>query len=81
MTIIRLLLQSRIARYIGGVLGATLILAGALVGIRRNAVEGERQRVEIEKMKAEAKGDAAVVESRRSGLPWQERLKRNGGKK
>lgn len=77
--IIAFLLNNRIARYIGGVLGAIALLGLAVVGIRRDAVQDDRKQAAAEKAKAEAKGDAAVVESRRDGLTWQERLKRNGG--
>ncbi len=59
--VIALILQSRIARYIGGVLGAVLILAGALIGIRRNAVKGERQRVELKQAKADLKAERERV--------------------
>jgi hypothetical protein len=77
----QLITGNRLVRLIGGALAAVLgiLTFGALK--KREGRQAAKSEAAAAKAKAEAKGDAAVVESRRGGLTWQERLKRNRGGK
>ncbi len=54
---IALILRSRIARYIGGVLVAIAVA----LGLRRSIIKGEQQREELRELKANAKAERERV--------------------
>lgn len=70
-----LIINNRIARYIGGALLAILgVLTFGVVKKREGRAEADADRLKAE-TKARSKGDKAVTDSKATGKTWQDRLK------